>query len=59
VVYTVTEASDALKGDTVTNATKTVTLETGLTLRVPIFIKQGEKVLINTETREYVERVNS
>ena len=59
VVYTVTEASEALKGDTVTNATKTVTLETGLTLRVPIFIKQGEKVLINTETREYVERVNS
>lgn len=58
VVYTVTEAQDAVKGDTVTGATKTVTLETGLTVKVPIFIKQGEKVMVNTETLEYVERVN-
>lgn len=58
VVYTVTEAQDAVKGDTVTGATKTVTVETGLTVKVPIFIKQGEKILVNTETLEYVERVN-
>ena len=59
MVFKVTQAEDAIKGDTVTGATKTVTLETGLAVRVPIFIKQGEKVMINTESKEYVERVNS
>lgn len=59
IVLTVKEAHEALKGDTVTGATKPVVLETGLTVRVPIFIKQGEKIMINTETNEYVERVNS
>jgi elongation factor P len=59
IVLKVTEAHEALKGDTVSGATKTVVLETGLSVRVPIFIKQGEKVMINTETNEYVERVNS
>jgi elongation factor P len=59
IVLTVKEAHEALKGDTVTGATKPVVLETGLTIRVPIFIKQGEKVMINTESNEYVERVNS
>lgn len=58
VVYEVTEAEDAIKGDTVTGATKVVTTETGLRVKVPIFIKQGEKILVNTETREYIERVN-
>jgi len=58
MVFTVTQAEDAIRGDTVTGATKTVTLETGLAVRVPIFIKQGEKIMINTETKEYVERVN-
>ena len=59
VVYEVTEAAEALKGDTVTGATKVITVETGLKVKVPIFIKQGEKILVNTETGEYVERVNS
>jgi elongation factor P len=59
IVLQVKEAHEALKGDTVSGATKTVVLETGLPIRVPIFIKQGEKVMINTETKEYVERVNS
>jgi elongation factor P len=59
IVLVVKEAQDALKGDTVSGATKTVVLETGLSIRVPIFIKQGEKVMINTESNEYVERVNS
>lgn len=58
VVYEVTEAEEAIKGDTVTGATKVVTLETGLKVKVPIFIKQGERVLVNTETKEYIERVN-
>ncbi|MFP4365163.1 MAG: elongation factor P [Spirochaetia bacterium] len=59
IVYEVTEAEDAVKGDTVTGASKIVTVETGLTVKVPIFIKQGEKILVNTETGEYVERVNN
>ncbi|MCQ2398143.1 MAG: elongation factor P [Sphaerochaetaceae bacterium] len=58
VVYTVAEAEEAIKGDTVQGATKFVTTETGLKVRVPIFIKQGEKIRVNTETKEYLERVN-
>ena len=58
VVFEVIETEDAVKGDTVTGATKLVTLETGLAVKVPIFIKQGEKIMVNTETKEYVERVN-
>ena len=58
IVLTVTEAEHALKGDTVSGATKPVTMETGLVIKVPLFIKQGDRLLINTESREYVERVN-
>jgi elongation factor P len=58
VVFTVAESENYVKGDTVSGATKPITTETGLTVRVPLFIKQGEKVLVNTETNEYVERVN-
>ena len=58
MVYVVTEAQQAIKGDTVTGATKPVKVETGLEVKVPIFIKEGDKVLVNTETGEYVERVN-
>ncbi|MDY4609646.1 MAG: elongation factor P [Sphaerochaetaceae bacterium] len=59
VVFLVAEAEEAVKGDTVQGATKYVTTETGLKVRVPIFIKQGEKIRVNTETKEYLERVNS
>lgn len=58
-VYEVTAAEDGVKGDTVTGATKVVTVETGLEVRVPIFIKQGDRILVNTESGEYLERVNS
>jgi elongation factor P len=58
VIFEVAHAEEAIKGDTVTGATKNVTTETGLVVRVPIFIKQGEKILVNTETKEYIERVN-
>lgn len=59
MVYTVTEASEGVKGDTVTKTTKSVKVETGLVVRVPLFIKEGERIMVNTETREYVERVNN
>ncbi len=58
MVFEVTDAPDAVKGDTVTGATKTVVVETGLSVQVPIFIKSGDKIRVNTESGEYVERVN-
>ena len=59
MVFVVTESENYVRGDTVSGATKPVVTETGLTVRVPLFIKQGEKILINTDTNEYQERVNS
>jgi elongation factor P len=59
VTFTVAESENYVKGDTVSGATKPVVTETGLTVRVPLFIKQGERILVNTETNDYVERVNS
>ncbi len=56
VALKVIEAPPAIKGDTVTGSTKTVTLETGLKVNAPIFIKEGETILVNTETGEYAGR---
>jgi elongation factor P len=58
MVFLVTEAAEGVKGDTVQGATKIVKVETGLEVKVPIFIKEGERILVNTESGEYVERVN-
>lgn len=52
----VAEAPAAIKGNTVTGVIKTVTLETGLKINTPIFIKEGDTIIINTETKEYVAR---
>lgn len=55
--FKVTEAMPAVKGDTSSGRVlKEVTLETGAKVHVPIFIDQGETVVINTESGEYVER---
>ncbi len=53
----VTEASEAVKGNTSSGATKEVTLETGAKIQVPQFINQGDIVAVNTETGLYTERV--
>ncbi|MDR1956887.1 MAG: elongation factor P [Treponema sp.] len=58
VTFTVVESENYVKGDTVSGATKPIVTETGLTVRVPLFIKWGDKILVNTESKEYVERVN-
>ena len=58
MVFQVTEAPEAVRGDTVQGATKLVKVETGLEVKVPIFIKEGERILVNTESGDYVERVN-
>ena len=47
------------KGNTVTNAMKPATLETGATIKVPLFINEGDYVKVNTQTGEYYERVKS
>lgn len=53
----VTEAPPAVKGDTSGRANKIVTLETGATVSVPLFINEGDIIRLNTETGEYAERV--
>jgi len=57
VELTVTYTEPGVKGDTSSGTvTKPATLETGLEIRVPLFIKQGEKVRVSTETREFAGR---
>ncbi|MFH0873520.1 MAG: elongation factor P [Candidatus Komeilibacteria bacterium] len=56
VTLKVTSAPPGVKGDTSGSATKTVTLETGLEIRTPLFIKEGEDIVINTETGDYYAR---
>ncbi len=53
----VTEAHPAVKGDTAKGGNKIVVLETGATITVPMFIKEGDVLRINTETGEYTDRV--
>ncbi len=53
----VKEAMEAVKGNTSSGALKEVTLETGTTIMVPMFINQGDLISINTETGDYSERV--
>lgn len=53
----VTESAPAVRGDTAKGGSKIVTLETGATLNVPLFIQEGDVLRINTETGEYTERV--
>jgi elongation factor P len=52
----VTDSVDAVKGNTVNAATKTVTLETGYKVNVPLFVKKGDVVVINTESGTYSGR---
>ncbi len=56
--YLVKEAPPAIKGNTATGGTKNVILENGLEITVPLFIKEGDVISVNTEKQEYVERVN-
>ena len=57
VEMTVTRAEPGVRGDTASGGvTKPATLETGLEIRVPLFIKEGEKVKVHTETKEFAGR---
>ena len=57
VELTVTDTPPAIAGATATNQYKEATLETGLKVQVPPFVKPGEKIRIDTRTAEYLERV--
>lgn len=56
VTLTVTEAPPGLKGDTASGGDKVVTVETGLKVTTPLFVKEGDKIIINTEKGSYVSR---
>ena len=56
VTLRVTQCEPAVKGDTKTNALKDAIVETGLLVKVPMFIEQGEDIIINTETGKYSSR---
>jgi elongation factor P len=56
VVLTVKDAPEGLRGDSANNVQKAVTLETGLVIQAPLFIKTGEKIKVDTRTGKYMER---
>ena len=53
----VTHSEPGIKGDTATNTLKPATLETGVEIRVPLFIEEGELVLVDTRDGSYLQRV--
>jgi elongation factor P len=56
VVLTVTDAPEGMRGDSANNVQKAITVETGITVQAPLFIKTGEKIKIDTRTGKYMER---
>jgi elongation factor P len=56
LVLEVTQTEPGVKGDTATGGSKPATLETGVTVQVPLFIEIGDKIVVNTATKEYRER---
>jgi elongation factor P len=56
VVLTVTDAPEGIRGDSANNVQKAVTMETGIVIQAPLFIKTGEKLKIDTRTGKYMER---
>jgi elongation factor P len=57
VVLTITQSDPGVRGDTATGATKPATLETGLTVQVPLFVNEGDRIKVDTRTGKYLERV--
>ena len=58
IAFKIIESENSIKGDTATSATKQAVLDTGLKVQVPLFIKTGEEILVNTETGQYLSRKN-
>ena len=53
----ITHSEPGIKGDTATNATKPATLETGVEVRVPLFINEGDLIQVDTRDGSYLQRV--
>jgi len=56
LVLEVTETEPGAKGDTVSNVTKPAKLETGIVVQVPIFVNEGDRIKVDTRTKEYLGR---
>lgn len=56
VVLTITRTDPGFKGDTATGGNKPATMETGLVVNVPLFVSEGDKIKVNTNSGEYLER---
>ncbi len=56
IEYEIIETSDAVKGNTTSNAMKDATIETGLVVKVPLFINNGEKIIVTTRDGKYYSR---
>jgi elongation factor P len=56
VTLTVSDAPGGIRGDSANNVQKAITLETGITVQAPLFIKTGEKIKVDTRTGKYMER---
>lgn len=56
IEYKVTKTEPAVKGNTTNNATKDAEVETGMTVRVPLFIEEGEMIVISTKDGKYASR---
>jgi len=59
IALTVSETDPGVKGNSATNIYKPAVLENGLKIKVPLFIKKGEKIKVDTRTGEYIERVKT
>ena len=57
ITAVITRCEPGIKGDTASNVTKPATLETGAIVQVPLFVKEGETIRVDTRSGEYVERV--
>jgi elongation factor P len=56
VVLTISDAPEGIRGDSANNVQKSVTLETGISVQVPLFINTGERIKVDTRTGKYMER---
>lgn len=57
--FTIKEAPPSIKGNTANGGGKLATLSNGIKVQVPFFVETGDKIIVNTETGEYVERVSN
>ena len=58
VILEVADAPEGVKGDSASNVMKSITLETGVVIQAPLFIKTGEKIKVDVKNRKYLERAS-